>query len=824
MGYYRVLSCLENRRYIVENLKDGSQREMKIKYADIVRIKEDDTQSISAISHLGYVPVSEEIHFVVGNDGNAVYPIEEKLCALSETQTKKIKTGNIVEFSLTDGTSYLCRVESTSVEQGLLCVKILGDSIEHKFFVKDIVLSSIKVLVDGYRPLADDVLVMKGPNGGYYQFESVAKTLWYNSSIEPGQVMCITSNKDFTLLEVARELGVKLPDVKNFICNILPDDIKIGVGINSSVLDLRKRQSNIENDSDVTISSSEFYRLIEYLNRPDTQFKSIIHWEFYVNKKYPGVAKYQYLMNCDPYRYGVPYQNLDMDKFVNLIEWLNNKSDLNTDIVSYFPLFPLLYWSEQIRFVRRVVSLHKTSRHRISDLNLLERLVEYPKQVNINVLIFIHSILKLYREKKTLYNAELYQIWKSNQPDHIDSTFGLALNDYIGINLFCVCHGAIGFNVEDWWKPNVYSGNKPILYIYGDGTMGLRTNDNNSVEATMESVKKHKGFVVFREDVNSDEGKCFGDGQCPVLTAINEDSEYRNELLKTINITPEQLETDGYLMDALAFNNCPLSLVPSWRNKWAEKHRDKCKSNTPPRIKAIYLWHKRNAKTQHLFCEGLLSKSLHQKAGMPFSWCSGNACFTNLYKMPEVTMGNTIRAGELDIYSASVYLDLISDDDKSKLLLQRFHSRLNWLNVTAKHLYCRSCNHILEAMQTTSNYSAHTVSLFTCQNSNCSQCNKRVYLSHCWNDKCRSVIDSRDTSQCPLRKYICPSCGVCCGEKMFELKRQAGVSYKSLQYHYEQNKFFCYKCGMEMTKQGNRYYCKDHPEVVTRFNNKTQKV
>lgn len=821
MGYYKVLSCLDNRKYIVESLKDRGQREMKIKYADIVRIKENDCQIIAGVSYQGYIPASNDIHFVISSDGASIFPIEEKLCALADTQTKKIKTGDIVEFTLTDRSSYICCVESTSSAEKMLCVKNLGDSIEHKIFVKDIDLSSIKVLVDGYSYLGDDVLVLRDPNGVYHRFDSVAKKVWYNSVIESGQILHIESKQHFTLSEVANELGVKLPDVKSHICNILPDDINDGVGINAAVLDMRRQNQGAQEDKDINITSSEFYKLIQYLNRPDTQFKSIIHWEYYVNKRYKGVPKPQFLVNCDPYKYGVPYEDLEMDKFANLKEWLDNKGNLNSDIVSYFPLFPLLYWSEQIRFVRRLISLHRTERYRFNDLSLLEQLTKHPKLVNINVLIFIHTLLKLYKEHRTLYNAELFQIWRSNQPNHINDEFGLALNDYIGTNLFCHCKVAVGFNVENWWQPNVNAENKPVLYIYSDDTMDLRENGNYEVEATMESVKKYKGFVVFREDDNRTVSQCFRNRACPVLRAIDEDGEHRVELLKRMNISTKELEENSNLIDLFAFNDCPLISVPSWRNKWAEKHRDKCVSDMPPRVKSIYLWYKRNSKTKHLFCEGVLSKTLHKKAKLPYSWC-GNACFSNIYTMPEFTASvdniKILNAGRVNIYSAAIYLGLLADDNKSKELLQRFHSCLNWLNLTAKHLYCRSCNHILEAVQTSSNHTAHTVSLFACQNTNCSQYKAQVYLSHCWNDKCRSIIDSRDTSLCPLRKYICPSCGVCCGEKMFKFKSQADVSYKSLQYHYEQNKFFCYKCGGEMIRQGSRYYCKNHPEVVTKVN------
>jgi hypothetical protein len=228
------------------------------------------------------------------------------------------------------------------------------------------------------------------------------------------------------------------------------------------------------------------------------------------------------------------------------------------------------------------------------------------------------------------------------------------------------------------------------------------------VKMVMAIIKDKKGVNAEDESVKL---KFIDAG--PLSTAELAIGQARNEVIHFAEIsrrgvdfirqainapTPKEFEENMHLMDLFAYDDCPLISVPSWRKKWAERHRDKCVANTPPRVESIYLWHKKNYKAKHLFCEGKLSKVLHKKTQLPYSWC-GNACFANIYVMPELTASyedtKILSAGRVDVYSAAVYLNLLADGDKLKLKFQNFHSCLNWLNIAAKRLYCKSCNHIL---------------------------------------------------------------------------------------------------------------------------------
>jgi hypothetical protein len=281
-------------------------------------------------------------------------------------------------------------------------------------------------------------------------------------------------------------------------------------------------------------------------------------------------------------------------------------------------------------------------------------------------------------------------------------------------------------------------------------------------------------------------------------------------------------------VEIFSYNDCPLISVPSWRYIWAERHRDKCSLVNPPKIKSLFLWYNKNRKLKTpFFCEGRLAvdkysnPELHRFAKVNFNWCNGNACFTDTYVLPTTTEIHPNKTQQyleqsINIYVSAIYLGIFtSDDSKAKLEMQRFNSCLNWLNNAAPHFYCEHCDQILEisnAGQPINN--AHTVTWFECQNNTCNNAHKQIYLSHCWNDHCRAIIDSRETTTCPNNKYICPSCGVCCGEKMFKYKRQAGISHGPTM-HFELRKFYCKKCGKQMIRQGNTYYCDEHPEVIT---------
>ena len=931
MSYYKIISHLGGRNYEVEGLHDGTKRKMQIRYANIVRINEFACQVAERASLPYCTLASPSLIFAEIKQGEPLLPIEEAMCVLNDI--KDLKVGSIIETNIDDlPFKELYRVESipmikevnnvkTTIHDYTLCE--LNSSQRHTIKDEDLKNLSIKTLREDWKCVEQGSLVLKNSSGSYYRYGDASSPINHNTSLGSGQIIYIRSQRDITLKEVAFQLGTKYQEVINVIKNVLPNGKNDGVGI-----DLYKRKQNekISKIEDVSIDNVEFYRLLQYLMREDAQCKSIVRWKYHTNKKYPNITPAKYLdYSNNPHKELIPHSHLDMDIFKDLVDWLLNKDDFATYKDEYFSFFHLLHWSEQISFIKKIITLHRNGKQQIQDIARLKELVQYPQCVNINVLIFVNALLKLQQKSDLPSNFELYSIWKSHLPQKIKTTFGLTLQDYVGTNLFYTCKGAIGFSEESWWLPHVYDYNKPVFHIFNNGKIdvdkrGYGKDDkekDEEIKPTMEAARDCRAFVLFRDDDNYTAHKCFADREqessiireiqkctsvkekiqkcgescsdremyvkcfsatllpmlqkddtpeedkrqiraklqqlsqegwdvnsikkddigCPVLTAIEHDDKYRDAIMtKMVDaISKEDLEKERVdkiqSVDKrekrveISFNTCPLISVPGWRQKWAQKFKDKCTNNNPPQVNKYRLWYNRNASIKYpFFCEGQEVSERHKEAGLLYNWCGGNSCFTDIYVSPFVSpQNNGNNEWQVNIYTAAIVLRLIADNNhNNKRMFQYFHSRLNWLNSAASHFYCNSCGYILEASKNQSKYNAHTITMFECQNEACE--NKgEIYINHCWNSGCRSIIDSRETSLCPNKKYICPSCGVCCGEDMFKKKQSAGLRAPKGPLHFELGKFYCYKCGALMTKQGNTYYCKHHPEVTTTSKAKSKK-
>lgn len=224
------------------------------------------------------------------------------------------------------------------------------------------------------------------------------------------------------------------------------------------------------------------------------------------------------------------------------------------------------------------------------------------------------------------------------------------------------------------------------------------------------------------------------------------------------------------------------------------------------------------------FCNGSLAKKEHFKFKRKFWWCNNQACFQNCETKHEVSewkkytlldfcyiLGfNLEENSEYGIWPNGQYFKYITVINRFKRLLER--------------LYCRGCNHILRPYRT-SNYAAYSVVRFSCQNDTCKERNKVVYLNHCLNGKCNSIIDSRDTCKCSYHSYpdydglyICTSCGSCCSHDMLSrrlntLNTTGGRIHNALPVkvneklgHLERAEFHCFKCSEEMTEVGTELF------------------
>ena len=140
----------------------------------------------------------------------------------------------------------------------------------------------------------------------------------------------------------------------------------------------------------------------------------------------------------------------------------------------------------------------------------------------------------------------------------------------------------------------------------------------------------------------------------------------------------------------------------------------------------------------------------------------------------------------------------------------RFVAQINRLKNLIVRLTCKRCGGVLYPKEL--NYSVNAVTTFYCDNKECTEYQKGIYLNHCYNRRCGSVIDSRESIQCTNGLYICKECGTCCTKGMFEyrLKRlkEVGCSNNRLLEDLNSkiehgldhtNKILCYKCGNEIS-------------------------
>lgn len=204
------------------------------------------------------------------------------------------------------------------------------------------------------------------------------------------------------------------------------------------------------------------------------------------------------------------------------------------------------------------------------------------------------------------------------------------------------------------------------------------------------------------------------------------------------------------------------------------------------------------------FCEGIeySDKRINRKA----YWCIGNSCLRCNIKRHESYTSYTL----YDFIYILNLDKLCNDIDK---MLRYFYSNINWFSNSISHLYCRECERILTPCMPSSNnhnYAAHTIINYQCANKSCDEYKKAIYLNHCFMPRCNSIVDSRDSQKCPNGFVICENCGVCCGSSQFERKLKAGLSIPNIRFHFDNEEFYCAKCGALLCKiDDNSFECQN---------------
>lgn len=151
------------------------------------------------------------------------------------------------------------------------------------------------------------------------------------------------------------------------------------------------------------------------------------------------------------------------------------------------------------------------------------------------------------------------------------------------------------------------------------------------------------------------------------------------------------------------------------------------------------------------------------RGGKHFWWCKNKQCFrisrryaNHVDNWKNYTLIDFL--GILGILNQDNYQDM---DDKIGLL----YGTINHVNKFLSRLNCRGCKCLLKP-NGNSNYTFYRVRNFSCENPNCTNPDRDVYLSHCSNGfKCSGIIDSRVSERCSNNFVICNECFACCDEK-----------------------------------------------------------
>ncbi len=218
------------------------------------------------------------------------------------------------------------------------------------------------------------------------------------------------------------------------------------------------------------------------------------------------------------------------------------------------------------------------------------------------------------------------------------------------------------------------------------------------------------------------------------------------------------------------------------------------------------------------FCEGRPSKKIDNLSKKIFYWCHNNKCH-----------GLCETAHREDQWQEYNFLDfcrifnLDVNENKSDEILPngeyyKLTGQINRFNRLLKRLHCTDCDHLLHPTET-SHFAFYRVLRFHCQNSKCAN-RETIYLHHCFNGKCNSIIDSRVSKQCPNNWYICETCTSCCSHlinerRLSNLQETGGrippalaqqVNAKS--GHWERHHHYCYIDSTLMESEGaNQYKC-----------------
>lgn len=209
-------------------------------------------------------------------------------------------------------------------------------------------------------------------------------------------------------------------------------------------------------------------------------------------------------------------------------------------------------------------------------------------------------------------------------------------------------------------------------------------------------------------------------------------------------------------------------------------------------------------------CECRVSNRLDKNTDKVFLWCRNRPCFNRI--------SHFHTSLEWENYTVLDFMRILSMrtdyTDKNGVITQHglytiFSAYMLSFYDLFEHLKCRKCGKLMTE-NNLSNFARSSLTEFKCTNPDCECHDQIVYLNKCFNPKCKSIIDSRDSKKCPNNSYICVKCGACCSTAKFSeryesLKKTGGYISQRLENairlrigHWEKNEIYCSSCGNKM--------------------------
>lgn len=249
-------------------------------------------------------------------------------------------------------------------------------------------------------------------------------------------------------------------------------------------------------------------------------------------------------------------------------------------------------------------------------------------------------------------------------------------------------------------------------------------------------------------------------------------------------------------------------------------------------LKLSQKYHNNRTKDYHLFtdfyissehftpfCAPEISNRCSKILNLPFAWCRGNRCFYNCLDMS--ILNNCIdwkNYNLLHISEIAGFPMLIKKGTLygAKDVVRQFIGMVNKAFRKFAQLKCRDCGHLLFAVENRTSFDSHNY--FSCHNPHCRQYKRSVYINFCFH--CKSgLIDSRDATQCPNGRFICPKCLSCCDDQQYERQVQRyEIEHQNIPVwlqnrrgkgHNNKKQFYCAKCGTMIKSENNIWFCPD---------------